>query len=573
MINATIPAASGAESKEHTDLQRKPAASGAEKQLKEWRDLFGTARYTSLRNHCLSLEKVLHHSPSFIPWDEAKTRLLLSNMEEAQCTPSQVQRAWKTIKWLSSKMNLLNPEGLTQLQDKKEAVRNRLVTTLLRPTKRAVVPDLAAIILLEQLTTKPGPAADQLAAAVFRHMAGSSSRYNDISHTQPTTMKSTDTTIEFTAWQTKVTNVLDNTRPMPLIAPKHSFSGVSWWIPLERHMQELIKHPAFADCDYLLPTPTPDRSGLLPRPCSNNQALRWLRQLMVNGRYPADKAGKLTLPSFRVWMADLAYQCGISRDKRRYIGRWANEATADIYTRDHRTVICQIWQEVTANMAAAPGADPTKLQTTAAYGAEEQRTAPEDLSDEHYNLDKPAANGADDSEFPDYQLLPAATGADQKDWQLWERPSPSKRPKTSSRLTPADEVPPDLGGPLTTVHNSKADKFKTRKVHFLNIHWRAIGCGWAPKQTQVCHLDEHELRNNPTEYSCCTFCFRNHTWPGSWNYHPAPDANDGESSDSTESQTDSESGADTASEGEAITLLPLNNSSRPTSGHGTHTDD
>ena len=105
------------------------------------------------------------------------------------------------------------------------------------------------------------------------------------------------------------------------------------------------------------------------------------------------------------------------------------------------------------------------------------------------------------------------------------------------------------------------------------MHLRAIGCGWTPKLTQVNHLDQQDLHNDPTKYSCCSFCFRNHTWPSSWTYRAPHDSDNGESSDSTESQFETDSAVDTASEQEAVTILPINHSNRPTSGLGKTTDD
>ena len=121
--------------------------------------------------------------------------------------------------------------------------------------------------------------------------------------------------------------------------------------------------------DYILPVPTPDRSGFCPRPCSNGQALRWLRLLRARKDRDEQEIKKLTLASFRVWMADLAYQASISRDKRRYIGRWASENTAHTYTREHRQVICSIWQEVTQKIHSLKGG----------------RAVPEDLNHANWN--------------------------------------------------------------------------------------------------------------------------------------------------------------------------------------------
>ena len=290
---------------------------------------------------------MLKIEPALIPWTEDILLQLLNYQHDSEATPAQVQKAWQTLKYLSSKLGLLDPTTVDRLTSKKDASRNRLVSSHLTVSRRAITPGIQDIMSLERATVAPGPAADQYAAAVFRLQAGTSARYNDISHTQISTMVVTDSTIEFTAWQTKVTGVLDGHRPMPLIAPKHSFSGVAWWLVLERHVLSMQLDPRMQDMDYLLPTPTKYHAGLLPRACSNSQALRWLRLLLSTHGSSFDITARITLPSLRVWMADLAYQLQIPRDQRRYIGRWATESTADLYTREHRKVICDIWTQVT----------------------------------------------------------------------------------------------------------------------------------------------------------------------------------------------------------------------------------
>jgi hypothetical protein len=395
-------------------------------------------------------------------------------------------------------------------------------------------------------------------------MAGSSARFNDIMHTQPSTMKVTETTIELVAWQTEVTGVLDNTRPMPLIAPKHSFSGVKWWIALELHLKALLDHPKFQNADFILPTPTSDHMALIPRPCSNNQALRWLRQLLVTAQYPADKAGKLTLPSFRVWMADLAYQHGISRDKRRYIGRWAAESTADIYTREHRIVICQIWDEVTQGMALRGPA--------AASGAE--REVPEDLNHKHYNLQQPssAAPGADSEE----EKTPYVSPHSPKDTASSDNPTPPKRVKTwipaasgADEPIPADMATANTDGPYTPAINIKPNgNTQTHKVHLFTVHRRAVGCGWEPKLSQITNLDEHEWirRHRDRTMTTCIPCFRRYTWPSTWKTATATDHDadaDSQTSNSSASDAATDSDADSASEAEAIRLRPLTAADRP----------
>ena len=523
--SSQVTAASGAENagsslQSHKGI--KHASPEQNLQLQEWQQLFGTARYTTLRNHCLALETVLRVEPFFIPWSEDTLRRLLDYFLDCEATPAQVQKSWKMLKYLSHRLGLLDPTSIERLTQKKDAIRNQLVTSHIAVSHRALTPSLADIIALEKATVAPGPAADQYAASIFRLQAGTSARYNDISHTQPATMVNTDSTIEFTAWQTKVTGVLDSHRPMPLIAPKHSFSGIAWWLVLERHISGMLADPNMRHIDYLLPTPTKDRSGLLPRACSNAQALRWLRLLLSTHGSTFDTTARITLPSLRVWMADLAYQMQIPRDQRRYIGRWASETTADTYTREHRKVICDIWTHVAQNLSAT-----TNLHS--------HREVPENISSPHYKLDDEP-----DAQLPVSLLTPetppedlsqeeaAACGADSSDKQLpvalddpfaayVTHPRQRRLLQAQHERQQCDLVPFDQGGPLTVVRNVKhAQKDRVYKLHLLTTRGKAYGCGWQPRQVQYEILDEQDYHNKSLHWSECALCFRTCTFPSSW---------------------------------------------------------
>jgi hypothetical protein len=265
-------------------------------------------------------------------------------------------------------------------------------------------------------------------------------------------------------------------------------------------------------------------------------------------------------------MADLAYQHNISRDKRRYIGRWANESTADIYTRDHRTVICQIWTEVTSRISetegatapAAPGADKPKPASSSTDDL--LRTVPEDLTAEYYRL-----SGDEEPAPDDWNLVALTPRTDD---------TPAKRPKTYASLhrIPADLAPPDVSGPYSVNYNLRADKNGQHKIHLLTVHGTAAGCGWQPKPSQTGSLLEPDWTRDPDTYSLCVFCFRRYTWPTTWSTLTTPDTPASESSDSDESATSTDSAIDSASETEALKVPPVN-SLRPTSGSGLPTDD
>ena len=516
---------------------------------KEWKDLFGDSRHNSLKGHCMTLEAMLRLEKNLIPWTESKINCLLNQLRDEEATPQKVQRFWNTLKYLSDVLGLLGPDSYQRLRAKKAAVKDDLVQTLLAPQRRANTPELSDIIELETLSTKPGPITDQYAAAIFRLMAGVSGRWNDICHTQISSMKVTSSTIEFTAWQTKTTGINDTSRPMPLIAPLHSFSGVQWWLVVQKFINMFLKDDNFKNMDYLLPVPTRDRSGFCPRPCSNGQALRWLRLLRARKDRDEQEIKKLTLASFRVWMADLAYQANISRDKRRYIGRWASENTADTYTREHRQVICSIWEEVTqkihnlkggrvvpedlnhVNWNIKPNPAPSKQQgsATTSMGVEavEPNIAPENVAPKRIRL-----------------LLPATAMAHSDTEDESEAVTLPSHPH-------CDTVGPPIG-PLTVVSNNKATgKDRKHRIHLLNPCGQAIGCGWKPRADQTMAVAQADYEHDQN-LALCNNCFKQYSLPLQWTTSAGISLEETDTDDSISASSDSDNSIDTASEEDAM---------------------
>ena len=122
--------------------------------------------------------------------------------------------------------------------------------------------------------------------------------------------------------------------PVPLIAPKLSLSGVDWWTEWSKTLTLLSSLERFRDMDYLIPTLSKDFQGVIPRPSTSDRGLRWLKEALV--LVDQDLVTPLTWHSFRVFIPDCAYQLGIPRAQRQYLGNWQTESTADIYTREKR---------------------------------------------------------------------------------------------------------------------------------------------------------------------------------------------------------------------------------------------
>jgi hypothetical protein len=99
------------------------AAGGAEKGLsthtgedilREYKHLMGTARYRTLRVHCLNLEHMMKAGLP-IPWQERDFRAIPNTLLEEEATPSKVNRLWCTLAWISKKLGLLEGDSLPRL--------------------------------------------------------------------------------------------------------------------------------------------------------------------------------------------------------------------------------------------------------------------------------------------------------------------------------------------------------------------------------------------------------------------------------------------------------------------------
>ena len=120
--------------------------------------------------------------------------------------------------------------------------------------------------------------------------------------------------------------------------------------------------------DHLIPALSKNLDTVLPIPATNAQITRIIRMALLDNvntnevwgttdiisieeehKLTAGEAiARFTLSSMRVFMSEWAHKAGISRERRKIIGRSATECTADVYTRQHRVVVMDIWKETTA---------------------------------------------------------------------------------------------------------------------------------------------------------------------------------------------------------------------------------
>ena len=278
-------------------------------------------------------------------------------------------------------------------------------------------------------------------------------------------------TVELSAWQTKTVSAFKMKKsPVPLIAPKYSFTGHDWCTPLTIAWRKMHALDAFVNSDYLIPTLSKDGLGLIPRPSSPDRALRWLKAALGRRGLQSHQVDKLSWHSFRVFIPDCAFQLRIPRDQRQYLGNWTTESTADIYTREKRNVVTRVWEEVAL-----------KLPSLNLGGA---RLVREDL--DHPDWEDPMVVTIDDAGAGQPSTPPGnapQAGAGEPGNSPPERPLRPTPESTSSwdlveqGKVPADSVA-DSTGPWrvisTTMRRKGAQVFK---VHLLDTHGRTIGYG------------------------------------------------------------------------------------------------
>ena len=109
--------------------------------------------------------------------------------------------------------------------------------------------------------------------------------------------------------------------PVPLIAPKYSFTGHDWWTPLTIAWRKMHALDAFVNSDYLIPTLSKDGLGLIPRPSSPDRALRWLKAALGRRGLQSHQVDKLSWHSFRVFIPDCAFPTSNSSRSATILGQ------------------------------------------------------------------------------------------------------------------------------------------------------------------------------------------------------------------------------------------------------------
>ena len=460
-----------------------------------------------------------------IPWQETHVRQLLNDLRSQEVTPHKLQLCWDTLRWFSKKFGMMAVHEEHRLLQKKQTVEEGLTPAITQPSRKAKVPNKEVIWV-----------------------------------------KHTTNTLEFSAWQTKTVSATRiRKHPVPLICPKFSFTGHMWWQPLLTWWTRLSSHPAFEAIDYLIPTISKDGMGFISRPGQADRTLRWLKDALLRRGVDLQHFHDLTWHSFRVFIPDCAFQLGISRDQRRYVGNWMTESTADVYTREKRNVVVKVWKAVANGMdeictggrmvredlnhpdwdglPLLPEASPRKPMDRSLEFEEPL----EDLEGVVVTPPKKDALPLVLEENPDGEIQ--ETLEHQED-----QPVGAQQPLVVK--TPADKLGPP-NGPLRVVSSSrKSGPGGTFKIHLLTTENKGVGCGWQPSINKAQDLNPLDHRSEPLCYQECARCFRLFGFPTDWPVDPQPAEEDSElSSSSADSLTDDS--VDTASETEKVTASTL----------------
>ncbi len=531
--------------KSHFQFLSTTGGGAAETSPELYRALMGNARAQTIKSHFKALSKTLAWCPDVLPLSDRSITTWLQRLQHrSDASPHKLIKTWRALNFVAEKYGATIPSENSALQSRFEYLADILADTAVKPGKRAKPLGKNALEALEWSARCRERWTDRVAASFFRWMAGASPRYNDTCHTRPASMVSSTETLEFAAWQTKTKKKTSSHKPQPLVAVKVAFwSGgsdkrvamkptakwqpklepgtmeSSWWAPFEEFTRMRNLEEASVNDDFLLPAPTAGRERFSPKPCGNDQALKWLRTLLAESNMvTATEVQEATLASFRVFLPNLAHALNISKERRQWLGKWAEPSMADTYTRQHRNVVLGIMREIMEKTAN----DPTLIDKAAGS------TVPADLANNYWSTGNPQEEPAPRPSIPDVT----------SEVELPVIQKQEKRPHT--------EITAEEGGPLWLgYNNTKTGSPPRHKLHVFDVEGVAVGCKWSPGRSRVQLFYEADW--DPAVYKCCHFC---------WLEFERPDEEDNSGSDNPqEVDTDSDDDADSEVEAFASQLL------------------
>ena len=362
--------------------------------------------------------------------------------------------------------------------------------------------------------------------------------------------------IELQAWQTKTVSAAKiRKQPVPLICPKFSFTGKDWWLGMVTVIRKMTKLDQFKGMDFLIPTVNKDFNGLIARPSTPDRALRWLKDALVRQGVTRTLVDPLTWHSFRVFIPDCAFQLGIPRTQRQYLGNWLTESTADVYTREKRNVVVSIWDKVGSRVHSL-NMGPGRLRR-------EDLDHPdwEDKVEQVEDLDEPVPLAR---ESPQGTSPQKSTPGSEGSWEQVGSLLPDPPSGTGFVKRQLFKVPAH-GGLRVIVSTTKTSGTGQYRLHLINQEGVAVGCGWRPNTSNIEDILPEDYHRDPLSYGKCARCFKHHEFPEDWGMDSrAVDDAQVDSSSSVDSDSETDDSVDTGSEAEGVCLKTIT-SGRPTS--------
>ena len=237
-------------------------------------------------------------------------------------------------------------------------------------------------------------------------------------------------------------------------------------------VRRLVSEEAFQDMDYLLPTVSKDFAGLIPRPSTPEKTLKKTQGCYSPSGSCPGLVKPLTWHSFRVFIPDCAFQMGIPRERRMYRGN-LTESTADVYVREKRNVVVEIWGQVAQkvpNLNLGPGRE-RREDLNHPDWADPLPPPAVDITD----AGPDGRRGQTEREGETSPTVPSGSAPSTRSWSLVEK-GPEDTPVKAKDLFPTT---PDLPLRVAAAVKRTGNAGQSR-IHLLNDEGTAVGCGWRP---------------------------------------------------------------------------------------------
>ena len=515
---------------------------------KELQYLFGNHRWGTIKSHAVRIRRELRLDPTIFPFKEANLSEHLDKLLTENVSPSRPLNFILSVNWMAG---MLGGKSFA-LEAKAKRIRRALTINLFQESAKALEPDLEMVVALE---TAGASAENETIGYIydcFRLALGVSGRWDDIQHIGEHTLEDKERSIEFTAWQTKVTDATaSRTQLLPLTCPKRSIAGQqdgeTWWDRFLRRHRELRKNPSLAERDHLVPAVANGRNAFKRQPMRRGQALRLVREALFSRGIEKERTLKFTLPSLRVWMPSLSYRYKIDKSSRSALGRWAGEDSADIYRRKLSETVIRVWDE-TFQAVNSQGYENNENMKNIDITGDDYGLGPAPSTKiESGHCKRPHSESSDTgaatckcsctcgthrkgSERETCILLgPHNTHVGPccfKKSQNYNAYDESKRHKASSFQVLFQEDPL-RSDPIRVGCNLECE---VKKAHIFNAQNKTIGCSWRPKDlsriTWVSNRQDWQDIHMML-HKACDKCFSKHRMPLDWEQIGNADPTDG----------------------------------------------